>query len=118
VFDVGPQFALAVRGFGGGLVLFPGEDLEDAIDQDKEQCELSAGSCDVAEGPFVGWAAGVGFGGIADVGSVGLRADLLLQFHGIELYKLEASDGPGGGDIEITNHMTGSRFILAGGVEF
>jgi hypothetical protein len=119
VFDIGPTTALAVRGMGGALVLFPGDDLEDSIDEAKDGCEqieAAGGSCDVTEGPFVGWTVGGGVGAIVDVGAVGLRADLLLQFYGLVVNEVDVSDISG--DVESKTSLVGNRFLLTVGLEF
>jgi hypothetical protein len=117
--DVGPQTALALRGQGGMLLLFPDDDLEDIIsllEQDCETVQGAGGSCDVKDGPFVGWTVGAGFGVVHDIDRVALRADLMLQFYGLSTTGQEANFA--GDDIETTIGFSGHRVLVAGGLEF
>lgn len=114
VFDVAPTTALTLRGMGGPLFLFPGKDLEDAIDGVKARCP----SCDVSDGPFVGYTFGVGGGGLFSVGNVGLRAGLLFQYYGVRTLRVEGDTGTGTGTAEETLSSAGTRFMLTAGVEF
>ena len=116
VFDVSPTVALAVRGQGGALLLFPGEDLDDGLDDLDAFCDSVAAECDINEGPYLGFTFGAGGGAIFDVGPVGLRADLILQWYTLNLGQTEIDSAAG--DAEIHTNLTGTRWILAGGVEF
>jgi hypothetical protein len=116
VFDVSPVVALAARGQIGAIFLFPGEDLEDDIDDFDTFCNNSALECDVNEGPYVGFTLGGGGAAIFDVGAVALRLDLMLQWYTINIAQTEV-DAPGV-SAELHRNITGTRFILAGGVEF
>jgi hypothetical protein len=117
--DVGPKTAIALRGQGGLFMLFPDDDLDDIIASLEADCETvqgAGGSCDVKDGPFVGWTAGAGAGVIHDLDRVALRADFILQLIGVSTTGQEASFA--GDDIETTVSLGGTRFILAGGLEF
>jgi hypothetical protein len=118
VFDVSPTVALTLRGQGGGLFLFPGGDLSDAIDSDKSLCDSVPANqtCEVKDGPYVGWTAGGGFGALFAAGTVAIRADLTLQWYGIDTVGVKTSVL--GGDVDTTSNFSGNRVILGGGVEF
>jgi hypothetical protein len=120
IVDVGSTTALAVRGQAGALILFPGGDLEDGIDESKDECEqlkASGGSCEVDEGAYVGWTVGGGAGVIIDVGGVGLRMDLLLQWYGVDVAAVEVDD-PLFGHVEQSTYLVGTRVLLTAGLEF
>ncbi len=119
VFDVSPKVALALRAMGGPLFVFPSGDLQDDIDDNVDACndiESAGGSCEAAEGPYVGWTVGGGGGAIFDVGNVALRADLLVQFYGISLLSVDASGDLG--SLEAQNSLNGNRILLMAGLEF
>jgi hypothetical protein len=59
---------------------------------------------------------GGGVGAIVDVGAVGLRADLLLQFYGLVVNEVDVSDISG--DVESKTSLVGNRFLLTVGLEF
>lgn len=116
VFDVSPVVALAVRGQIGAMFLFPDDDLEDDVDAAETACEALPGSCDVDDGPYVGFTFGGGGGAIFDVGAVALRADLILQWYTINVGTVEY-DGPAT-SAEVYTNVSGTRVIFAGGIEF
>lgn len=111
LFEVGPRTAIALRGQGGLITLFPGGDLEDEIDDEKRACDQSGTSCDVEEGPFLGWTAGGGVGVVTGTGNVALRADLLLSWYGLKVFESSIQDNT------LTTNATGNRILLMGGVE-
>jgi hypothetical protein len=116
VFDVSPTVALAVRGQVGAMFLFPDDDLEESIDDTEAACDALPGDCDVDDGPYVGFTFGLGGGAIFDVGAVALRADLIFQWYTINVGKTDYN-GPVT-DAELYSNVSGSRLILAGGIEF
>ena len=118
VFDISPTVALTLRGQGGLLILFPGGDLSDAIDDEKSLCDSVpvTQKCEVKDGPYVGWTAGGGFGVLFPAGTVAMRVDLTLEWYGIDTLGLKTS-APGG-DVDTTANFSGNRVILGGGVEF
>ncbi len=117
VFDVGPTTAITLRGQGGLLTLFPGGDLEDAIDQLKDVCSgATTGSCKVNDGPYHGLTIGGGPGVRFALERVALRLDLVFQWYSVG--KLMRTEGTGtGGSLDISYGWTGTRFFFAGGLE-
>ncbi|MCB9581660.1 MAG: hypothetical protein H6717_31810 [Polyangiaceae bacterium] len=116
VFDVGPKVALTVRGQGGAFFLFPGGDLGDAIDRQKEVCDAVGNDCEVKDGPYVGWTAGGGFGVLVAAGKIGIRGDITLQWYGVETFGVNGSTPVG--SIDSSLGFAGDRVLLTGGVEF
>jgi hypothetical protein len=117
--DVGPRTAIALRGQGGLIMLFPDDELSDLIDEleaDCDQIDAAGGSCEVKDGPYVGWTVGAGVGVVHDLGGAALRADLILQFYGLPTAGQDVTFQ--GDDVETTLSFAGNRFILAAGVEF
>ncbi len=105
------------RGQGGLLTLFPGGDLEDAIDQLKDVCSgATTGSCKVNDGPYHGLTIGGGPGVRFALERVALRLDLVFQWYSVG--KLMRTEGTGtGGSLDISYGWTGTRFFFAGGLE-
>jgi hypothetical protein len=119
VFDLTPSVALAGRFFAGAMVLFPGDNLDDAADIAETFCNtlgVAGADCEVNDGPFLGPTLGAGIGVIGSLGKVALRGDFLLQWYTLGLVGFEAT-APGG-EVEVTTRATGTRFWLSGGVEF
>lgn len=118
VFDVGPTTALTVRGQAGLFTLFPGGDLEDAIDQLKDVCNnATTGSCDVDDGPYPGFTFGGGPGVRIALEKIALRVDLLFQWYSVK--NLMRVNGQGvNGEIDISYTWSGQRYFLSGGLEF
>jgi hypothetical protein len=117
--DVGPQTAIAVRAQGGAILLIVGGDLENEIEgleQDCESIETAGGSCEVKDGPFLGWTVGGAAGVVHSLGDVALRADFMLQFYALRTAGQDVSIG--GEDVETTFVLTGNRFVLTAGLEF
>ncbi len=111
---VSPTVWLVPRGQIGLLLLFPGGDLRDELDELKTQCnaaELSG--CDSLDGARPGAQGGLGFGVMFAVGpDVRLRVDTMYQFYSVNLYTVEGSYG------DAAVNLNGSRGFLMAGVEF
>jgi opacity protein-like surface antigen len=91
--------------------LFPGGDLQNAINDTKNRC---TGTCDVDGGPYKSFTFGLGGGVVGKVSdSVGLRGDLLYQqYTSMDLLKTTA------GGNTVTDNLSGHRFWFLLGVEF
>jgi hypothetical protein len=111
---VSPTVWLVPRGQIGLLLLFPGGDLRDNLDELKTQCEAAGISgCDSLEGARPGVQGGLGFGVMFAVSpNVRLRADAMYQFYSVNVYTLE---GPG---VDAAVNFNGSRGFLMAGAEF
>jgi hypothetical protein len=114
-----PKMAFAGRALGGLLVLFPGGELEDSIDAMKDVCDEAPASatCDLDEGPYLGFTLGASGGIRYHTGQVVLTADLLLQYINI-FNMLDTEVAEGGQSIETWIDYAGTRFWLVAGVEF
>jgi hypothetical protein len=78
-----PNTALAVRLQAGPMALFPGGDLQDAIDSAEVSCAAAIKqnmNCSVDHGPFLGFTLGVGGGVLLGNETVRVRLDALLQY--------------------------------------
>ncbi len=120
VFDLNPKTAFTLRGQGGLFVLFPGGDLDDAIDRLKQICgSASSGSaCDVDDGPYPGFTLGGGPGLRFALEKVALRVELLFQWYSVANVLRTQGNNTAGSSIDVSYTWRGTRFFLAGGVEF
>jgi hypothetical protein len=117
--DVAPRVALSGRFLLGGLILFPSEDLEDAVDTLETACDqarAAGASCDVNDGPYLGPTFGAGVGVVGSLGRVALRGDFIAQWYSVDVASVEASGA--GGELETSINLSGTRFWLTMGLEF
>ncbi len=132
-FPVSPTVDLVARGSLGLVFLFPGDDLEDAIEELQNACDDepyyyygggggggggygSPGNCSVDDGPYLGWSIGAGGGVLLALSGITLRLDLLLQYLRLDMLEIsgESADGD---DTTVTSSLVGTRFWLGVGVE-
>jgi hypothetical protein len=117
VIDASPTLAFALRGQAGAIALFPGGDLQDDIDSEKNACSSGqSGRCEVGEGPFMGMTYGVGAGVIAPLAGTSARVDVLYHAHRIDRLR-EKEDHGAGGSKEEREKITGHQVWLLAGLE-
>lgn len=121
VIPASPSLSIALRGHLGGVLVFPGGDLEDDIESERQDCQSARASgyvvsCEVAEGPFPGIAYGLGAGVIAPLEQVSLRMD--LAYHAYSISRLrEREDLGAAGSKEENEKLTGHQVWLLAGIE-
>jgi hypothetical protein len=131
-FPVSPTVDLVARGTLGLMFLFPGGDLEDAIEEIQDLCDgdpyyyppYGGGGggygpprdCSVDDGPYLGWSIGAGGAALFALSGVTLRVDLALQYLRLDMLEVsgESADGD---DTTTTATVVGTRFWIGAGVE-
>lgn len=117
VIEASPSVALALRGQAGGVLLFPGGDLQKDIDAEMESCnQMQGGRCEVGEGPFPGFTYGFGAGMIAPLGNMTVRVDALYSAYSIDRLR-EMEDWGGAGKKEEREKLSGHKIWLTAGLE-
>lgn len=91
----------------GGLILLPGDDLEDLIDEQANQCANA--DCAVDEGPYFGLTGSGGAGVTYQLGALGLNGGLSVQYLDITLHRLRV------GDSTLLTSYSGTRVWLYAG---
>ncbi len=114
-FPTSPNFALTLRGSFGAMLLFPGADHQQAIDDAQHSCDGSAANCHVGLGPFIGPTGGVGVGMVIGFSDVRMRIDLQSQAYSMKIQSLDASAGAE--HVSFSETITGSRVWAMAGVE-
>jgi hypothetical protein len=117
----GAEIAGAVRGFVGPNILFPGGDLERAMDDMEDACFMAStqlATCKTSFGPFAGFSFGAGAGLLAQVNEVvALKIDMTVQriaFSGPEV-DITTQD-PRSYHVEVS--WSGMRYWLGAGDEY
>lgn len=117
VIEASPSLALALRAQAGGVLLFPGGDMQEDIDAELESCNsMQTGRCEVGEGPFPGLTYGFGAGAIAPMGNMTVRVDALYSAYSIDRLR-ETEDLGAGGSKEEREKVTGHKIWLTAGLE-
>lgn len=117
VLEASPTLALAFRAQLGGVMLFPGGELQDDIDEERRACTSGqSGVCEVGEGPFPGYTWALGAGVIAPVGNTSLRVDVLYQAYSIDRLR-EKEDHGAAGSKEEREKIGGHTLWLTAGIE-
>ena len=111
--------AFVLRAQLGVLVLMPGGDYKEELDEGKDKCSdvPSSMNCTVEDGPFVGLAYGFGPGVTFALQGISLRAELLYQGMSLDLDSAELSDSSGNG-VAIESKYEGNRVLFLIGAEF
>lgn len=107
-----------LRGGVGAVLLFPDDDLDDALDALEDRCAdaIDQGvQCDVDRGPYVGFTLGLAGGLRIDLGSLTARLELALQYLSVPILRADLSAF--GRTAEEETIYSGSRVWLALGVE-
>lgn len=114
-FPTSPTFALTLRGSFGAMLLFPGAEHQQAIDDTQHSCDGAAMQCQVGMGPFYGPTGGIGVGMVIGMSDARLRIDLQTQAYSLKIQSLEASAGSA--HLSASETITGSRIWAMAGVE-
>ncbi|HEY6722985.1 MAG TPA: hypothetical protein VI197_03105 [Polyangiaceae bacterium] len=117
----GGKSAGALRGFIGTTFLFPGGELQELIDAMDAACRSTGGaggSCNVADGPYVGLTLGAAAAFLRQVSrGAALRVELALQYVSFSGPNLEVTD-EAGRRYEDSLSWSGTRLSLRFGIEF
>jgi len=111
VLDLTPKLAFTLRVQLDALILFPGDDLNRAKQQIADAC---GARCNVDGGPYLGVSGGVGPGLVLDMGSVGLRFDLMVQAYSVKTLHTEFETVDAKTDLT----FSGVKTVAMAGVEF
>lgn len=121
VVPVSERVGIPLRLQGGGTMFLAGGDLEDTIDELDRECEEGKddGSyldCEVDKSPFFGWTIGGGPGVIIAQERTRIRLDLRFQYYRVPGIDASA-EVAAGADVSQSTTLSGTRFLLSGGVE-